>query len=257
MVGGAGGAVVGGGVGGAVGAAVVAGAVVAGAGAGVVAATAVGRGGPVVTTAVPAGAGDAPVESPPPSPSPDVDVQATANTTDHDEDRDRAPHHHRRDGTGRGPAAAGSLAVLRLTAMELSEADVDFIGRTRSAAMITVEDGVAKAVRVGVGFVDGKLWSSGTADRVRTARLRRDPRCTLYVHDDAWSFLGLETTVTILEGPDIPEASLRLFRELQGRPTGPLSWFGGVLEEDEFLRTMVDEQRVIYEFDVLRAYGLR
>ena len=77
------------------------------------------------------------------------------------------------------------------------------------------------------------------------------------VHDDAWSFLGLETTVTILEGPDIPELSVRLFRELQGEPTGALSWFGGELEEDEFRRTMVDEQRVIYEFDVHHAYGLR
>ena len=43
---------------------------------------------------------------------------------------------------------------------------------------------------------------------------------------------------------------------MQGRPSGPLSWFGRDLDEDEFLQVMVDEQRVIYEFAVQRAYGL-
>jgi hypothetical protein len=43
---------------------------------------------------------------------------------------------------------------------------------------------------------------------------------------------------------------------MQGKPTGPLTWFGGELDEEEFLRTMVDEQRLIYEFDVQRAYGM-
>jgi len=43
---------------------------------------------------------------------------------------------------------------------------------------------------------------------------------------------------------------------MQGRPSGPLSWFGGELDEEAFLRTMVEEGRLIYEFDVLRSYGL-
>ena len=81
------------------------------------------------------------------------------------------------------------------------------------------------------------------------------------VDDDLWSAIGdptstLETTVTILDGPAMPEQSLRLFREMSGRPTGPLSWFGRELEEDDFLRTMVGEHRLIYEFEVERAYGL-
>ena len=74
--------------------------------------------------------------------------------------------------------------------------------------MITVgADGFAKPVRVAVAVVDGKLWSSGTQQRARTARLRADPRCTLYVHDTGWSFLTLEATVTILEGPEVPAAA--------------------------------------------------
>ena len=66
--------------------------------------------------------------------------------------------------------------------------------------MITIgESGFPKPVRVGIALVDGKLWSSGTQHRVRTWRLRRDPRCTLFVFDQAFRWLALETTVTILE----------------------------------------------------------
>ncbi|HZA00513.1 MAG TPA: pyridoxamine 5'-phosphate oxidase family protein [Acidimicrobiales bacterium] len=141
--------------------------------------------------------------------------------------------------------------------MTLSERDIEFLTDNHSAAMITVGgDGVAKAARVGVALVDGHLWSSGTADRVRTERLRRDPRCTLFVFNPGFAWLALETSVTILEGPDAPELNMRLFRVMQGRPTGPLSWFGGDLDDQTFLRTMADEKRLIYEFEVHRTYGL-
>jgi hypothetical protein len=97
--------------------------------------------------------------------------------------------------------------------------------------MITVgDDGIARAVRVGIAMVDGKLWSSGTQDRARTRRLRQNPNCTLFVFDNTWSYLTLETTVRLLEGPDVPALSERLFRIMQNRPTGPLSWFGGEMD---------------------------
>jgi hypothetical protein len=140
--------------------------------------------------------------------------------------------------------------------MNLSESDLEYLAANRSAAMITVSaSGVAKAARVGVALVDGKLWSSGTQERARTRRLRRDPRCTLYVFDARFGYLTLETTVTILEGPDVPDLSLRLFRRMQGRETGPLSWFGGELDEEAFREAMIEERRVIYEFAINRAYG--
>lgn len=123
--------------------------------------------------------------------------------------------------------------------------------------MITVDrDGSPQAVRVGLNIVGGKLWSSGTQDRVRTGRLRRDSRCTLFVFDPGWSWLTLETTVRILDGNDAPYLNLRLFREVQKRPTGNLSWFGRELNEEEFLRAMVEEKRLVYEFEIIRAYGM-
>jgi hypothetical protein len=123
--------------------------------------------------------------------------------------------------------------------------------------MITIgESGLPKPVRVGIALVDGKLWSSGTRDRIRTRRLRRDPRCTLFVFDQAFRWLALETTVTILEGPQAAAQNLRLFRVMQDRSSGPLSWFGGELNQEAFLQAMADEHRLIYEFGVHRSYGL-
>ncbi len=141
--------------------------------------------------------------------------------------------------------------------MSLSEDELGFLRDNHSAAMITVaRDGIAKVARVGVALVDGTLWSSGTQDPVRTKRLRRHPRCTVFVYDTATSWLALETTVTILDGPDAPAQNLRLFRQMQDKSTGPLSWFGGELAEEDFLRAMVDEGRLVYEFEVHRSYGL-
>ena len=139
----------------------------------------------------------------------------------------------------------------------LGERERAFLEANHSAAMITLgDDGVPKVARVGIALIDGRLWSSGTGDRVRTRRLRQNPTCTLFVFDTAFAFLALETTVTILDGAEAPALNLRLFRLMQDKPEGPLSWFGGELDEEAFLRTMVEEGRLIYEFDVLRSYGL-
>jgi hypothetical protein len=43
---------------------------------------------------------------------------------------------------------------------------------------------------------------------------------------------------------------------MQGKPTGPLSWFGGELEDADFLKQMAAEQRLIYEFEPHHTYGL-
>lgn len=140
--------------------------------------------------------------------------------------------------------------------MALTPAQTAFLESQHSAAMITIgEGGIPKAVRVGVALVDGRLWSSGTQGPARTRRLRRDPRCTLFVFDQAFTWLTLETTVSILDGPVAATQNVRLFRVMQNRPAGSRSWFGGELDEAAFLQEMVDEKRLIYEFEVQRSYG--
>jgi PPOX class probable F420-dependent enzyme len=139
----------------------------------------------------------------------------------------------------------------------LDEKQRAFLEKNRAASMITLRpDGTPHAVRVGVGLVDGTLWSSGTQTRKRTAYLRRDPRATLFVFEAQWQWLSLECRVRFLEGPDAPELNLRFFKLMQPRASGRLSWFGRDVNEDEFLQIMRDEQRLIYEFDVQRAYGM-
>jgi Pyridoxamine 5'-phosphate oxidase len=149
-------------------------------------------------------------------------------------------------------AGVDEVAVLKLSLHEL-----DFLTKNRAAGMITSgTDGMPKVVRVGVAVVNGELWSSGTRDRIRTPRLRHDPRCTLFVFGDGHRYLSLETIVTILDGPDVGRQSLQLFRVMQGRPTGPLAWFGQELEESEFVQQMTDEDRIVYEFHPIHSYGL-
>jgi PPOX class probable F420-dependent enzyme len=130
------------------------------------------------------------------------------------------------------------------------------------AAMVTLRaDGSPHAVRVGVALVDGKVWSSGTRARARTRHLRRDPRSTLFVFDQEWRWLALDSSVTILDGPDVPELSLRLFQTMQreldpGPAPGKVLWEGTERDPEEFRRIMVEEQRLIYQFEVIRTHGL-
>jgi PPOX class probable F420-dependent enzyme len=148
----------------------------------------------------------------------------------------------------------------------MEERELNFIREATSASMITLRrDGTAHATRVGVGVVDGKIWSSGTQSRQRTRHLRRDPRSTLFVFDTApeknWRWLTLESTVSILEGDDAPQLNMRLFQVMQARmpsppPPGRFNWFGQEMSTEEFLGKMVEEGRLIYEFDVKRTYGM-
>ena len=109
------------------------------------------------------------------------------------------------------------------------------------------KDGTPHLVRVGIGLVDGKLWSSATQTRVRTKHLRRDPRSTLFVlGENPWKWLGLETTVTILDGPDAVYQNLALYRVIAGKDPDDI---------DEYRAAMINDQRIIYEFDIERAYG--
>jgi PPOX class probable F420-dependent enzyme len=123
-----------------------------------------------------------------------------------------------------------------------------FLENNHGAVMVTLRaDGTPHVARVGVGLVDGKLWSSGTQRRLRTKHVRRDPRATLFVLDsgNAFSWLAIESRVTIHEGPDAVDKNLALYRVLAGEPD----------DIDEYRRAMVDEARLIYEFSIERTYG--
>jgi len=135
-----------------------------------------------------------------------------------------------------------------------------FLERYHSAAMTTLRaDGTPHVARVGVALVDGQVWSSGTQTRLRTKYLRRDPRSTLFVFDAEFRWIALESRVTILDSPHAPELNLRLFQRMQQGmdvPEGQINWFGRTISHEEFLKTMVEEQRLIYELEIIRFYGM-
>lgn len=138
----------------------------------------------------------------------------------------------------------------------MNEFELQFLHDNSNAAMITLAaDGTPRAVRVVVAMIDGRLWSTGTQDRLRTKHLRRDPRCTLFVFEPGHAFLTLETRVRILDGVDAPRLNLTFARTRQRRPEGPLLWLGEELDEAAFLAEMVREKRLIYEFEIERRYG--
>jgi PPOX class probable F420-dependent enzyme len=123
-----------------------------------------------------------------------------------------------------------------------------FLERHHAAVMATLRrDGMPHVARIAVGLVDGRLWSSGTRTRVRTGHLRRDPRATLCVLDERnrYAWLGLETRVMVHDGPDAVDRNLLLYRALAGEPS----------DEAEYREAMVREERLVYEFEILRAYG--
>jgi PPOX class probable F420-dependent enzyme len=123
-----------------------------------------------------------------------------------------------------------------------------FLDKNHSAVMATIKtDGRPHVARIACGLVEGRLWSSGTQTRVRTKFVRRDPRATLFVlsQKDAYSWLALECEVTILEGAEAVEQNLALYRILAGEPK----------DIEEYRAAMVAEQRLIYEFEIERAYG--
>ncbi|MEA2488206.1 MAG: hypothetical protein QOF16_1860 [Actinomycetota bacterium] len=123
-----------------------------------------------------------------------------------------------------------------------------FLEQNHTAVQTTLRrDGTPHVAVIGVGLVDGKLWSSATETRIRTKHLRHDPRSSLCVLNstDRYNWLGLDCRVTILDGPEAVEQNLALYRSLAGEPDNL----------DEYKRAMVTEQRIIYEFDIEKAYG--
>jgi PPOX class probable F420-dependent enzyme len=126
----------------------------------------------------------------------------------------------------------------------------EFLESNHDAVMTTVKkDGMPHVARVGVGLVEGKLWSSGTNTRARTKHVKRDPRSTLFVMgDNRWDWLALETEVTIIDdGEGTIAENLALYRILAGKDPDDMA---------DYERGMRDEQRIIYEFHIKNTYGM-
>jgi Pyridoxamine 5'-phosphate oxidase len=146
---------------------------------------------------------------------------------------------------------------------ELTVGECGFIAANPHAAMITIgADGRPKAVKMEAAVVEGRLESASHADKVRTRRMRQDPRCTLYFADNEHRWLTLEADVEIIDGPGAPALLLRYFRVRDGKPTAPLDYHSDRshhtgLDDAAFQKVMAEEAAVLYRFSVTRCYGNR
>ncbi len=144
--------------------------------------------------------------------------------------------------------------------MELTSEQRDFFSRHHGAAMTTLRaDGTPHTVRVGCVLMGDVLWSSGNQQRLRTRHLRHDPRASLMVFDSRGGFLTAEARVRLIEGDSVPELSQRLFRAMQhledAPADAPINFGGRIMTPDEFRQFIVDDHRLIYEFEPVRVYG--
>jgi PPOX class probable F420-dependent enzyme len=148
----------------------------------------------------------------------------------------------------------------RETGMEFTQTQRDFLSKHRAAAMTTLRaDGSPHTVRVGCVLMGDALWSSGTRERLRTRNLRRDPRANLMVFDSRGGFVTVESTVRLLEGDDVPELSIRMFRAMQNQEDAPadapLAFGTRTMSPEEFREFIVENHRLLYEFEPVRVYG--
>jgi hypothetical protein len=130
-------------------------------------------------------------------------------------------------------------------------------------------DHMPHSAHITVGVVGDRLWSSGTERRMRTVFMRLDPVCTLlvfpvradghatYHHGTLGAeWLGIEANVEVLDGPDVPDQTIALLHALHpGSPAGLVHWQQAFRPEDEVREAIRAEGRVIYDFEVIRAYG--
>ena len=135
--------------------------------------------------------------------------------------------------------------------MELSEA-IDWASERRLGVLITIRsDGRPQSSDVVYCVDEGELCISVTADRAKTANLRRDPRAVLHVSDeDAWSYVSLDGTVelspvTTSADDATSDALVSYFERVAGTHS---NW-------DEYRQAMIDERRLIARFTPTHATG--
>lgn len=135
--------------------------------------------------------------------------------------------------------------------MELAEA-INWSTARRLGVLITIRaDGRPQSSDVLYYVDDGVFCISVTADRAKTANLRRDPRAVLHVSDKkAWSYVSLDGTVelspvTTSTDDATSDALVDYFERVAGTHS---SW-------DEYRQAMIDERRLIARFTPTHATG--
>lgn len=136
--------------------------------------------------------------------------------------------------------------------MELAEA-LAFASGRRHGALVTIGRSGRPQLSMIVYAMDGPVARiSVTADRVKTANLRRDPRASLYVvGDNPWAWVVLEGTAELSDvaastHDPVTEELVELYRTVGGQHP---DW-------EEYRQAMVTDGRLVVRLRATRAYGI-
>ncbi|MEV1331993.1 PPOX class F420-dependent oxidoreductase [Micromonospora costi] len=135
------------------------------------------------------------------------------------------------------------------------QALTDLVAGGRLGVLATIKrDGRPQLSSVNYAFDRdaGVIRVSLTADRAKTANLRRDPRASFHVSSaDGWAYAVVEaraelTPVAADRDDATVEELIGLYRSVQGEHP---DW-------DDYRRAMVDDRRLVLRMHVERIYGL-
>ncbi|MGI9598327.1 MAG: PPOX class F420-dependent oxidoreductase [Acidimicrobiales bacterium] len=136
--------------------------------------------------------------------------------------------------------------------MDLSQA-MPWAAERSNAVLITIrKDGRPQSSDISYSVAGDLFEISVTADRAKTANMRRDPRVVLHITDPgAWSYLSFDGTVELTDpaadpGDATADALVAYYEQVAGKPHP--DW-------DEYRAAMVSEQRLIVRFRPTSVVG--
>jgi PPOX class probable F420-dependent enzyme len=140
------------------------------------------------------------------------------------------------------------------TDTKLAPAHLALLASVHLGVLITVKrDGRPQSSNIGYIYdaANGRVSISTTANTVKVANLRRDPRANLHVMTpEGWNWMAAEATAVLTpvaqERDDATvEELVAIYRAISGEHP---DW-------DDFRRAMVEDQRLVVRLELQRTYG--
>jgi PPOX class probable F420-dependent enzyme len=131
---------------------------------------------------------------------------------------------------------------------------LDFLAARHQAVLVTIRaDGSPQTSNIGYDLYDGRARVSVTADRAKTANLRRDPRGVLHVLGDSfWQYASVRVTgslspLTTTAGDPVGRELLEMYERISGSKHP---------DKQEFFEAMVTERRLVLSLTPTSIVGM-
>ncbi len=130
---------------------------------------------------------------------------------------------------------------------------LDFMTGRHQGVLVTIRSsGLPQSSNIAYLLADGVARISVTADRAKTANLRRDPRSVLHVSsDDFWQYVSASCSVELSDTASRPDDDVvaELHQVYEGVSGAPHP------DRDEFGRAMVADGRLVVRLTIDDVVG--